>query len=59
MSEEARPTRKSGMYILTQEGWKPAKCIEYDPPAPPIWAKPLIWMFDMWQAYKLHRKEKR
>ena len=29
MSEEARPTRKSGMYVLTQEGWKPAKCIEY------------------------------
>ena len=32
MTEEARPTKKSGMYVLTSEGWKPANFIEYAPP---------------------------
>ena len=57
MREDVKTTSECGMYVLTHEGWKPAKFIEYEPPNPPLWAKPLIWLFDKWQAYKTHRKE--
>ena len=36
----------SDIYVLTPEGWKPASPIEYEPPNPPLWAKPLIWLFN-------------
>ena len=58
MSEDVGTTSECGMYVLTREGWKPAKSIEYAPPTPPVWAKPLLWLFDRWQARKAHRKEK-
>lgn len=45
---------RDGPYVLTPKGWIPATPIEYEPPKPPLWAKPLIWLFD-W--YLKHRKE--
>ena len=41
-----------GMHVLTSEDWKPAKPIEYEPPNPPLWAKPLILLFDWYMRRK-------
>ena len=43
------------IHVLTREGWKPARFVEYERPNPPLWAKPLIWLFD-W--YTKHRRVK-
>ena len=48
----------SDIYVLTPEGWKPARPIEYEPPNPPLWAKPLIWLFNrLYDADKKGEKQ--
>lgn len=50
-------TEINGMYVLTPEGWKPAKPIEYEPHNPPLWAKPLIWLFDWYMKHRRGRSD--